>query len=65
MDPNETLRRARNIAARAFDGGASFELAELAEAFQDLDEWIMKGGFLPSQWEANRPKKRTKGGGFQ
>jgi hypothetical protein len=57
MDPNETLRRLREMARDAverFDRDeevASADAAEMAEAFQVLDQWITEGGFLPREWE--------------
>lgn len=63
MDPNEALKRARE-AARILDNDrcvsrkAREELAveldamtDLAEAFDALDQWISKGGFLPDAWQ--------------
>jgi len=52
MDPNETLKMIRSR-IRRLNVGQPFrndgeELAELVEA---LDEWLTKGGFLPSDWE--------------
>ena len=45
MDPNATLRAIRvHLAAEEPEPGS---LAELVEA---LDEWITRGGFLPSDW---------------
>lgn len=53
MDPNETLRRIRELSRRILDDGplndhVNEELAELCEA---LDEWLSRGGFLPKAWE--------------
>lgn len=56
VDIEVILNRARSKAARAIERanqGLPVEsgLAEsLAEAFQDLDEWLTKGGFLPVEW---------------
>ena len=58
MDPNETLRRMRELAAEIpkldmeslADHWKATELAELVEA---LDNWITKGGFLPAAWNRN------------
>lgn len=45
MDPNETLRLLRKMAS---DTGGGF-----GEAFEDLDEWLTKGGALPTAWDHN------------
>lgn len=61
MDPNETLRMCRRLAkhliARADAERQHHETTtsdtsgeELAECFNNLDEWLSKGGFLPSDW---------------
>ncbi|UKD53667.1 hypothetical protein L3Q65_38140 [Amycolatopsis sp. FU40] len=51
MDPNITLDRLRELAATVVrsddDATASYELAN---TFQNLDEWLMNGGFLPIDW---------------
>jgi hypothetical protein len=54
MDPNANLREQKEITERMLhpdsehvDSGDAIRLAELVEA---LDEWIRKGGFLPSAW---------------
>ena len=65
MDPNEALYNAREAVASIHnamdeDGGLdSFDLdlddvAQLADAFKALDEWISKGGFLPVLWSKVR-----------
>lgn len=57
MDPNATLSEARaayTAFVRAADEMDSDTydraLCALAEHFNDLDEWLTKGGFLPSEW---------------
>lgn len=52
MDPNETLAELRKLAARLLDTGGWPD--DMAEKFQALDEWLSKGGFLPTDWQANR-----------
>lgn len=62
MDPNQALQDARkalaeyNQAADQENSLAQAEAAEqLASAFQALDQWLAKGGFLPivpSGWHA-------------
>lgn len=57
MDPNETLRQIRAIAARilAREGNDVQETAEdateLALAVDSLDRWLNRGGFLPHDWK--------------
>jgi len=68
MDPNANLSEQRRLAAqflaimddydeatgeptRAIREADVFRLAELVEA---LDEWIARGGFLPTAWQAGR-----------
>jgi hypothetical protein len=61
MDPNQTLAELLAIANGLYDAdtdnmdaNALREIAEhgcmLAEYVKNLDEWLTKGGFLPSQW---------------
>lgn len=65
MDPNETLKLLHETASDIFeavDRGCSFaDLTEEAETmatlFNSLDEWIRKGGFLPTPWQ--RTQKRS------
>lgn len=67
MDPNEALRFARDAAARLIAQIDSAELLEeaeidfddvdtLVEAFDALDHWMSRGGYLPAPW---RLMKRT------
>lgn len=72
MDPDATLQimldRARVI-IEAIDGagddvdaalvGAAIldEANELAEAVQNLDTWIRKGGAVPSAWKRSKGRK--------
>lgn len=55
MDPNEALKNAREalIAFHAEEDSTLIEEAagRLADAFEALDEWLMKGGFMPEAWE--------------
>lgn len=48
MDPNETLRHLREDPHDLPDTNDPDRFAP--RAFVDLDEWIMKGGFLPRDW---------------
>ncbi len=57
MDPNETLRALRAYAAKVLqdnddpDNGVDQDEARaFAEAFEHLDQWISRGGFLPESW---------------
>jgi hypothetical protein len=61
VDPEACLEACRRLAAqlirRADEGRQHHESTyedtlgeELAENFNNLDEWIQKGGFLPSSW---------------
>lgn len=62
MDPNVALETMRRLSARLFrtldaeeGGGVDTEDAlELAEAAQALDQWLSRGGFLPSDWAKAR-----------
>lgn len=53
MDPNETLRLIRATIAEMRDGELpSMHAADvLAELFEALDGWLIKGGFLPREWQ--------------
>jgi hypothetical protein len=57
VDPEETLRRMRKLALMLTDTGSipteveeRMHGEELAELTIALDEWLSKGGFLPSDW---------------
>ena len=61
MDPNAALENMRSAikaydaAVNAENGDAEADAAwELSEAARALDEWLSKGGFLPTAWQ-NRP----------
>ena len=47
MDVNELLRRIRTVARYS---GEPEEMEHALEMFIELDEWILKGGFLPAEW---------------
>lgn len=65
MDPEVALGNCRHLARRLIDlqdGSESGPLVvarmaqlgvELAEQFQALDEWRMRGGFLPLDWKGD------------
>lgn len=46
MDPNATLDRILEL----IKDGDSADIM-LVHAFNDLDEWLINGGFLPDRWE--------------
>ena len=49
MDPDEAYQRVwSNVQAILNDEEA--DLIELAEAFEALDEWLQKDGYLPAPW---------------
>lgn len=58
MDPNETLKRMRELAEKIIKSNNAEESAQmgdrLADHFQALDSWLFTGGFLPKDWERIR-----------
>lgn len=51
MDPNEALDRLRQVFVWWERGYAdASDLASAIEMFNDLDEWLSKGGALPEAW---------------
>ncbi len=55
MDPNATLKMLRDLATDILMGGSDHEDAaeQIAEAFESLDQWISRNGFLPDDWVAS------------
>jgi hypothetical protein len=60
MDPNAALAHAREatqtVLGAVYDAKANlnefnYAITDLAETFDNLDEWLSKGGFLPSDWQ--------------
>jgi len=54
MDPDEALRQIRVIVANVLEGNAPDappDIDELAELVMGLDNWIVRGGYLPKAWE--------------
>jgi hypothetical protein len=53
MDPQATLDLIRELVKEISknEDDQTDEAVELAEAVDDLDNWLMKGGFLPEDWE--------------
>jgi hypothetical protein len=60
MDPNELLRLIRlTIAQMNADENHDIWVAhavEVTEYFEQLDEWLSKDGFLPTDWMADEDK---------
>jgi hypothetical protein len=58
MDPDECLRTIREIVQRINDDDhLESDLGELSDAFEALDGWLSRGGFLPDDWkDANKHK---------
>lgn len=57
MDPNANLKEQLEIARailsdKEYDTG--YDAVRLAELVEALHEWIMKGGFLPDAWKAQK-----------
>jgi len=50
MDPNATLKEIREILndRKVADNA---DLDRLADCVEDLDHWLVRGGFLPEPWE--------------
>jgi hypothetical protein len=55
MDPNETLSDIRAV-IKSYDDPTNIDdervhyANEIVELFTSLDVWLIKGGFLPSEW---------------
>jgi hypothetical protein len=57
MDPNEALKRCRKAIEQYRDGQAVVAtMSVLVEHFEALDAWLVRGGFLPADWEKARSK---------
>jgi hypothetical protein len=54
MDPNETLRQIRLLIrqSRVDRDPQTFiqHARDLADAVEDLDAWMSRGGFAPKEW---------------
>lgn len=69
MDPNEALKRCRESAKKMLsdddiDSPRYVAIgAGLAEHFDALDQWLVRGGFLPKDWEKvrtpSKPARKT------
>jgi len=56
MDPNETLKKAREavnkVNAVGISGpGGYWAFCDFLTAFEKLDKWLLKGGVLPEDWK--------------
>jgi hypothetical protein len=55
MDPNAALKRLKELLAEPLNDKDASELRlllrEVGEQFEALDEWLVKGGFPPSDWD--------------
>lgn len=56
MDPNATLASLREMIAEINDGkpAGSATAVRFAELVEALNEWLERGGFLPTDWQASR-----------
>lgn len=53
MDPDAILAELREMVADInCDNHHSSTTRRLAEKIEDLDEWIVRGGHLPKDWDA-------------
>ena len=61
MDPNTALKNIRRIAqdVRASAHYRGSKADELADAVHGLDEWLSRGGFLPSNWSDDTVRTST------
>lgn len=58
MDPNENLRKQREIVAKIRAGsliGVALEekAIELVDFVEAMDTWLVNGGFLPAAWQGD------------
>jgi hypothetical protein len=54
MDPNAALSFIRELATEALNSGDDSLAFKALERFEELDEWLSRGGFLPTSWAENR-----------
>jgi hypothetical protein len=61
MDPNQALtdaREAAKVADEAAEGDSNDAeidaLRDALESYRALDEWLTRGGFLPTDWRDSR-----------
>ena len=55
MDPNAALEALRQLVKQVYSG-ARTDPWLFAEHFENLDEWLSKGGFLPEAWKKEEGK---------
>ena len=62
MDPDEALRQLRALVKQILDGKPYSEddVGELAELFDGLDQWLVRGGFAPKTWAAKPPRRNAR-----
>ncbi len=65
MDPDACVAELLDLVEESLDadmpdGEASERLQELATKLQDLDTWIVSGGFLPQRWAKYARKQRSR-----
>ena len=60
MDPNKTLTNIRAILIEMDRARTREEFTSLADELtwmiKDLDQWLINGGFLPTEWNHNNRK---------
>lgn len=57
MDPDAALAQIRELIVKhqtSSEEISTSDAAELVELVDSLDEWMTKGGFLPTEWSALR-----------
>lgn len=62
MDPDDTLTQIRELITKyqtSAEEMSTSDAAELVLLVDGLDEWLTKGGFLPTEWNALRSPLRT------
>ena len=52
MDPNETLKETRELFTVPLHERDEYWHDRIADRFDALDDWLSKGGFLPTAWNA-------------
>lgn len=53
MDPDTNLAEIRKLLSEHYREGTT-DYGRLADLVDSLDNWMAKGGFMPSSWEKNR-----------
>lgn len=62
MDPNETRHELTELGRQVLGGEVPHDMNEdtlyrMAELATQLDEWLSRGGFLPSDWDVSPARK--------